>query len=1393
MLGNWRDWPRAVGRRLFRLGVSGLLGILPAAPVLAVLELGSLALGVDWKAPVVDTLLNTHWPWLTTLGDAIKTHADWAPATLVWLALALVIYQRYAHRIEFFALSPQNYAAMQPAVGAGLDTGIVPWVVVPDNLSLADVDDGWVRQRRALGALGEWVRHGAGDGRWGVWPRQPNPERMPGWLPLSFALLTGANGTGKSAMALHFAAALASSANIKVAHPAQTLTGWRARLSAWCRTVLPWLPRHPDDAWDVGLIPPGDAAMVAALQTWEPRRPTFLVIDEPSAAATEVLKVLEGRRGEWWHPVRVLLIDQSFPPALDSYRRVRADGSAAPFIPLAHGGDWDLGDAPFKTNAARVMWDALCSEPWRASDGAKMAPKLWRTDALELVVSIAEGNPLQIALVLDALLHTSQSPLEWYLSQRNHEEALSAAALLMADHTAVRRRLLDTRVTDLMATYQQTLRRHSSTLEDPLMTAIAVATLTGGGRLAPEVASRCPRSLLDELFPARVTQDGTWIPPIRPTLVAQAYLRAWVARFADPPAAARLVADAAWQSHPEGAIRAMRRASGWPAEVREALASAEIEPRHALNWAKACGAAVLSQREPLSTLERALDRLTPEEWPSFAAWFVQRLAEPRGEPLEAWGVLMALHCLMARSLRWPTPSAITWDWALHQIERWAPASASVVISRTLRLSRIDEFANELNGLMDAACARFAPAPPVALAKWSKLLPGFDQRLRSVVSKLWIVRCGKLERDFHKRGTSLAELECLAAYWEIAGWLTVLEQNARSVRRATAIAGRIGALVPGVSKTGSSVVAILALVKVWRYAAFAASLTGGKRALEQAGPLAERVEEIATAQHYFLSHPEIQAERAGAWSAVVWAAGLSGGAQVLDSCQALAERVDAIACAQSEFLGDVRIQTERAVAWRYVAHVASLLGGERAVELSRPLAERVEAIALGQPTFLGNVGIQAERGNAWRCVAFATSRLGGARALELSRNMAERVEDISTAQPEFHRHVGIQAERARAWRCVAYACSELPGERALEFCQALAERVEAIANGQPEFSCHAGMQAERAQAWCYAAHAASLLGGERALELSRALAKRVEAIALAQPEFLGHVAIQMERAKAWRSAVYAAGGLGGDRALECSRILAARVEEIATAQPVFLGSAEIQEPRAQVWRFVAFAASQLGGERALELAWSLAERVEAIATAQPALLVHAGIQEERAQAWRYAAFAASQLGGERALELARPLAERVEAIATAQREFLGHAGIQEECAEAWRCAAFAASQLGGDRGLELARSLAERVETIATAQREFLVHAGIQAELAEAWRHAAFAASQLDGDRGLELARSLAERVEAIATAQPEFLSDVRIQQERRQAWDVIIAAARARGRQDVEREAIVRRGGSDPT
>ena len=1318
----------AAWRFAFRILVSAVLAGLPAYALFVLLRFTSALIGLDLVKVTIDTLLGTELGILTALGDYIVLHPAWAPTLIIWAAVTLTIFRKLSKRIEFFVVSGQDFKAMQAPPGTRGHDGIVPWVEVQQLVTPSDKTlplrryKTWDDQHVALEQLATWAKSNPGGRFWGFWPRKPKTQ------PLKLALITGANGIGKSSLGAALGNRLLTehlTDKMKAGAIGEDSIHQRRPLTV--RTALPWF------RWDVGVLMPVSVDQLVALKIWEPRRPTLLIVDEPNDDTSEVLKILAERRQVFWHPVRVLVIDQMFPSALDDYLPLPTN-EATSAVPLLYSEALRLGEVYFDVRAVRVMWFALCKEQRNLTtaqprDFNAISSKLRSTDQFSLLLNQTGPNPLHIALALTELVNTDQTVLDMCKASNNDPTSaalLEEVELLKVNNatpTPFCHRQISARADDLVKTYDSILQQHAPELRYEVMLAIATATVVGGLTLPEHLSKRLKASTLEQMFPGggylHSSQDA-WIPPVRPTVVARVFLETWINASAAPEAVASDIATAAWQHNAAGAMRALLRGHHLPDQLRSVLETAGNTQDQRLPWAQGCCIALLSDDAPADRFMAALDRLDTEELRSFEQWLENRLSALHPQRPHPVCVLIVLSHVIARRCAEASgaPLSAAIKAAFKELTRWAALAGD---TRRHRLSRRRELAHSAVTLLQS------------VATWGETEV---QESRQLVEPLLI-------EYFNKgHGVNLA----------ICRFFTRQGKNINHQQHHYLTGDII------------NVSAAYDRVLSYYFACLAACALGGKPALMLSKALARRVDAIVALHAESVADAHLQEVRASAWGWVTIAAAQLGGRRALALSKRLAWHVESIVTSHADFSTDVQLQEALAVAWKSVTYAACELTGTQALALSKTLARRVEAITTAHADFVTDTRLQAQRANAWQFVTVTTSQLGGKRAFLLSRVLARHIETIVTAQSDFTTNAVLQEHRACAWESVTFAASQLGGLRALTLSKALARRVETIVTAQVDFADVARLQDSRAAAWRSVTSAASELIGTRALRLSKALARRVDTIVTANVDFAYAVGLQRLRADAWKCVTLAASQLGGKRALADSIVQAQYVESITTAQADFVNDLLLQTQRASAWASATFAASQIREENALPLSKSLARQVELIVTAHPDFTTDVFLQLQRARAWRCVTHAASLHGGSRAVTLSKSLAQRVERIVTAHADFATVAQLQEICAGAWQSVTSAASDVGGMRALTMSKILARHVDKIASAQAKFVVDIRLQEVRAGAWTSVTFAASNLRGEHALEHSISHAQRVESIATAHVSFAADASLQMRRASAW-----------------------------
>ncbi|MFJ3367342.1 hypothetical protein [Pseudomonas sp. NPDC086251] len=1348
----------AAWRFAFRILVSAVLAALPAYALFALLRFISALIDFDLVKATIETLINTHLAYLTSVSRYIEEHPTWAPTLAIWVAMTLTVFRSWSKRIEFFVASGQDFSAMQPLPGARGHDGIVPWVEVPplakpcDTTSALSPYKTWDDQHVALEELVTWAKQNPDTCSWKFWPRKPSIQ------PLKLALVTGANGIGKSSLGAELGNRLLTDHLTNQKNTGGAGTIHRRQLSTavkpCLRAVLPWL------RWDVGVLTSGDLNQLTALRVWEPRRPTLLIIDEPNTKTSEVLKVLAERRHAFWYPVRVLVIDQMFPAALDDYLPSSANESTSA-IPLLYSEALRLGEVHFDIRAVRAMWSALCDEQRNLTtaqprDFNAISSKLWSTDQVSLLLTQTGPNPLHIALALNELVNTHQTVLD--MCKANNNDPASAALLeevgLLAmnhgDPTPLCHRQISARADDLVKTYDGILLQQAPELRYEVMRAIAAATVAGGLTLPEHLSKRLKASTLEQMFPGgrylHSSQDA-WIPPVRPTVVARVFLETWINASAAPEAVASDIATTAWQHNAAGAMRALLRGHHLPGQLRNVLETAGSTQAQRVPWAQGCCIALLNDDAPAERFVAALDRLDTEELRSFEQWLENRLSALHPQRPHPVCVLIVLsHSVARRCLETSgAPSSAELEVAFQALIHWAVLADDT--SRH-RLSRQRELARATVTLLQSVITWGEAEAQGTRQFIEPLLNEYFIKGRSVSLAIcrFFTRQGKSvnHQSHHWAGDVAAAHGRILPYY-FACYAACALGGRPALRLSKALARRIETIVATLPELAANALSQELRAGAWGCVAMAASQLGGKRALALSKRLALHVERIVTAHADFATDVQLQGMRAATWCAVTYAASELKDKQGLALSKSLARHVEAIITAHPDFVSNTRLQARRAYAWRLVMLVASDLGGKRAFMLSTVLAHHIENIVTAQSDFATDAVLQEHRARAWESVMYAASKLGGLRALALSKKLARRVETIITANVDFTADYRLQEQRAAIWRCVTYAASELEGMRALTLSKAWARRVETITT-QTDFAFAAGMQRLRADTWRHVTFAASQLGGKRALTLAIAQAHYVESITTAQADFANDPQLQEPRAGAWASVTFAASQVAEEHALLLSKALAQRVELIATANLEFTTDGDLQLQRARAWRYVTSAASRLSGRQALKLTKSLARRVEGIVTAHADFAASPRLQEQRARAWQYVTFTASEIRGMRALTLSTILARHIETIVTAQARFAADIPLQEVLAGAWSSVTYAASQLRGKRALELSIVQAQCVESITTAQAIFAADASLQICRATAWRYVVYIASEPGIEQGYETAIKTAFLVRRIVFA-----------------------------------------------
>lgn len=1096
---------------------------------------------------------------------------------------------------------PLPYDPLRGAAGVDKDDATMPWTLQPDS-ARAKVWSGVL----ALTERSLESKHA------GVFRRKPV-------TPFGWTMLVGPSGLGKSRLAVEIANHLQKrNGGSKPSTP--TIA---RRFVLWWRLQVRLEQPLPTEPWDAGWLLPGrndsagtaypgwegrseaDEEWLTTLAAWRPRRPTFLVLDDPHANdAKKVIEKLKAAAGSYLHCVRLLIVN---PTVLDELALVEQAGawvrnSALPPLvpPAVLPEDYRFTEADIRA----VQGTGL--------PAGKRYPLPLDGD-VRTFGEITTGVPLLVELGLKAL--RSGSTLE----------------------TLNEDRLLVDRVDRVIGALE-----NAGLKETKHHRAIAVATLAGGAfgevALKSTVLEKfdlpfdiAPK--LARIYPGEPVDLRNHLPPIRPQTIGDAFARR-IVREADD-VTRRTIVTTAWKANAVGTLRAALRLGGRADALGALLAPGPpsdigLDPREiALAYAYVALRTPATRRsnrkaseEARRYFETAMDRITALD--GSAALAVARTLvdieerQPLGEGLrwELWAILVAT--------------------ALGSVGRdqSTPMPTNEVVAILERL--IGKGRRQLGGF------RLEPLDQALLdSQWQPLFQRADFDLAGLVNLGERASREDLPRFIAGLGS------CLAS--------TVLEKTLPADRASLQQQCRLLAEVARFAVFDADHCRAV----VERLDMLAADLTGDlnvQRARARghtqacgaetadADACAARVRTVDTIAVAFLDDRDSQLERAMAWSALAHTT--SGNA---DESERHARTVDAVV---APFPGDRDMLQVRADAWRNVAFamidnaaaclahartvdaIAAGFPDDRDMQLTRIMAWRhaaiaargdaedcdahartVDGIAAHFPD--SDRDMQLQRARARGSVVYATTR-----DAVICISHARIIDGIAARFPYSDRD--LRLEWAQVWRDVAYATRD-----DATACEGHARTVESIA---VHFPTDLDLQVQRATAWgivCYATTQKSVA--------CETYARRVDTIAAPFPD---SNSMQLQRAHAWRQVTAAAVDDTG-RCQANARV----VDEIAAR---FGGDHDIQRQRATAWRYVTFATTADAA-----ICEAHARTVDAIAEPFPDDLA---IQRERAGAWRHVAYATA--GDAAICEVHARTVDRIAA------RFLGDPDMQEESDRAW---------------------------------------------------------------------------------------------------------------------------------
>lgn len=384
-------------------------------------------------------------------------------------------------------------------------------------------------QHKAWQALSEWCFAGAGDGTCPLWPpwAQPSVEQR-----FSIAILTGPNGVGKSHLAEALSRELDGSLRLEAC--TSRLARLRLRLGVKLNESAWWKPRRREDPWDSGYLVEDPAALVR-LAGFLPRRATLLVADELTPLTLlDAITKLKGRRADFRHPVRLLIIDTVLPGCLglglDAERRVWTTNiHELGEVPVV-----SLSDVRFAPPEFRGLVGAQVG-----ADGQRMQ-LLGRDVTWQPLIEALDGQPVLLAESIRQV-REQKTTFESLCGDNDladkhaslEEPGKREPVMLPADILGVRRALLRERLLGGRAQHRKQAIRAALGADtaggEEAYYALMVATLAGGcasPRLCKLLGWTVDK-LGDERLARVFGRDATpkWIPPIKPAVIADEMLR----------------------------------------------------------------------------------------------------------------------------------------------------------------------------------------------------------------------------------------------------------------------------------------------------------------------------------------------------------------------------------------------------------------------------------------------------------------------------------------------------------------------------------------------------------------------------------------------------------------------------------------------------------------------------------------------------------------------------------------------------------------------------------------------------------------------------------------------------------------------------------------------------
>lgn len=348
----------------------------------------------------------------------------------------------------------------------------------------------------------------------------------PKTFPLfSWGILAGPSGSGKSRLAVEFARWLRRETCYNDATKERTYVP--SKFATWYRVQFWRKPCGPDDSWDTGWlrrvevkkadksdgIPIGFKdhdcrTKINSLQlaTWRPRRPTFILLDDPFIGdSSKVIEELSNNSVEYKHPVVLLIVSHSIPEDLNLVRK--------------NNGEWDRGGL---ANMGIDPIDMGGKQCFSDNDICKAAGKMLPV-AVRLSTNIML-NPQPFVKKTTGLPFLVELGFSWLRSGERQIKNMNQDVLLdervKRIVTAVEQCGLSKQFLEVMALATIAGSRQSISIEN-IPTELK-GDLDSGYMFTTEITEFLK---LSKLFPFLEDNIKETIPAVRPMIVGEAFVR----------------------------------------------------------------------------------------------------------------------------------------------------------------------------------------------------------------------------------------------------------------------------------------------------------------------------------------------------------------------------------------------------------------------------------------------------------------------------------------------------------------------------------------------------------------------------------------------------------------------------------------------------------------------------------------------------------------------------------------------------------------------------------------------------------------------------------------------------------------------------------------------------